>query len=91
MQRAQVRLGQRVAGLEQKLNRSAHGRRSERVIANNRESIEPQLPRSRSLEMLDKMERAPLQATRFVIISDNLMVCHNNCCARQFPDKPLSY
>lgn len=66
LQRAQVRLGQRVAGLEQKLNRSAHGRRSERVIANNREPTEPQLPRSRSLEMLDKMERVPLQATRLV-------------------------
>ncbi|RZC38895.1 ankyrin repeat domain-containing protein 6, partial [Asbolus verrucosus] len=62
LQRAQVRLGQRVAGLEQKLNRGTHGRRSERVIANREQ--EPQLPRSRSLEMLDKMERAPLQATR---------------------------
>jgi hypothetical protein len=63
LQRAQVRLGQRVAGLEQKLNRGAHGRRSERVMVNNREQ-EPQLPRSRSLEMLDKLEKAPLQTAR---------------------------
>ncbi|XP_015838486.1 ankyrin repeat domain-containing protein 6 isoform X2 [Tribolium castaneum] len=62
LQRAQVRLGQRVAGLEQKLNRGAHGRRSERIISNPIQ--EPQLPRSRSLEMLDKLERAPMQAAR---------------------------
>lgn len=65
LQRAQVRLGQRVAGLEQKLNRGAHARRSERVISNHREP-EASLPRSRSLEMLDKLERAPMQAARFI-------------------------
>ncbi|XP_066140090.1 ankyrin repeat domain-containing protein 6 [Euwallacea fornicatus] len=61
--RAQVRLGQRVAGLEQKLNRGGHGRRSERVL-NMYKEPEPQMIRSRSLEMLDTAEKAQLQATR---------------------------
>ncbi|XP_076269802.1 ankyrin repeat domain containing protein 6 diego isoform X2 [Rhynchophorus ferrugineus] len=61
--RAQARLGQRVAGLEQKISRGGQGRRSERVMNVNKEQ-EPQLPRSRSLEMLDKGEKSPLQATR---------------------------
>ncbi|XP_030758799.1 ankyrin repeat domain-containing protein 6 [Sitophilus oryzae] len=61
--RAQVRLGQRVAGLEQKISRGGQGRRSERVISMSKEQ-EPQLPRSRSLEMLDKGEKNSLQPTR---------------------------
>lgn len=66
LQRAQVRLGQRVAGLEQKLNRGVAGRRSERVMPTvSREINESTLPRSRSLEMLDKGQgRGGLQATR---------------------------
>ncbi|CAH0563923.1 unnamed protein product [Brassicogethes aeneus] len=64
LQRAQVRLGQRVAGLEQKLNRGSHARRSERVQPTTSREIEPNLVRSRSLEMLDNIEIAPLQTTR---------------------------
>lgn len=65
LQRAQMRLGQRVAGLEQKLSRGTHGRRSERVY-NIKENPPPTLPRSRSLEMLDKIDsEIPLQATRY--------------------------
>ncbi|KAL1498042.1 hypothetical protein ABEB36_008902 [Hypothenemus hampei] len=60
--KAQARLGQRVAGLEQKLNRNAHGRRSERVMVHK--EPEPQITRSRSLEMLDTIEKSQLQATR---------------------------
>lgn len=64
LQKAQMRLGQRVAGLEQKLTRGMHGRRSERVNT-NRESLPSTLPRSRSLEVLEKLDEAtPLQATR---------------------------
>lgn len=67
LQRAQVKLGQRVAGLEQKLSRGAHDRRSERVIP-NREAHQPPLARSRSLEMLDANENEnAMQATRYVI------------------------
>ncbi|XP_048521367.1 uncharacterized protein LOC109544612, partial [Dendroctonus ponderosae] len=61
--RAQVRLGQRVAGLEQKLNRGGHGRRSERVLNAHKEP-EPQMSRSRSLEMLDTGGKSHLQGTR---------------------------
>ncbi|CAG9773604.1 unnamed protein product [Ceutorhynchus assimilis] len=61
--RAQVRLGQRVAGLEQRMSRGGYGRRSERVINLNKEP-EPQLSRSRSLEMLDTATKSQLQATR---------------------------
>ncbi|KRT81136.1 hypothetical protein AMK59_5779 [Oryctes borbonicus] len=63
LQKAQIRLGQRVAGLEQKINRGVHGRRSERVIA-NRETQQQTLPRSRSLEMLDNNEKTHLHAAR---------------------------
>ncbi|KAK4873927.1 hypothetical protein RN001_013287 [Aquatica leii] len=62
LQRAQTRLGQRVAGLEQKLSRGMPGRRSERVIKEPQTST---ISRSRSLEMLDKIEEGTsLQATR---------------------------
>lgn len=64
LQKAQVKLGQRVAGLEQKINRNAHGRRSERTPQQVREIPSTTLFRSRSLEMLDQTERNPLQATR---------------------------
>ncbi|XP_018333137.1 ankyrin repeat domain-containing protein 6 [Agrilus planipennis] len=65
LQRAQVRLGQRVAGLEQKLNRSNHGRRSERITTSNKERETTELHRSRSLEMLDKLDEGnQLQTTR---------------------------
>lgn len=64
LQRAQYRLGQRVAGLEQKLNRGQHGRRSERVLATSTREPECPLPRSRSLEMLDAIDKPPLQSTR---------------------------
>ncbi|XP_050296932.1 ankyrin repeat domain-containing protein 6 [Anthonomus grandis grandis] len=63
LQRAQVRLGQKVAGLEQRICRGAHARRSERTPNLHKEQ-EPQLSRSRSLEMLDKAEKSHLQATR---------------------------
>lgn len=64
LQRAQVKLGQRVAGLEQKLNRGGHDRRSERVVP-NREVHQPSMTRSRSLEMLDVNDNEnALQATR---------------------------
>lgn len=65
LQRAQVRLGQRVAGLEQRLSRGVHGRRSERVLATSTREQEQPLPRSRSLEMLEQIDKAPLQATRY--------------------------
>ncbi|XP_044759632.1 uncharacterized protein LOC123317262 [Coccinella septempunctata] len=71
LQKAQLRLGQRVAGLEQKLNRGVLGRRSERVTMMNKEAQEPQLPRSRSLEMLDSIEKGPLQSTRSMDELDN--------------------
>lgn len=64
LQKAQVKLGQRVAGLEQKINRGMHGRRSERVLVHRESAPEPMLPRSRSLEVLDKQEKSTLQATR---------------------------
>lgn len=61
LQRAQLRLGERVAGLEQKLSRGGRERRSERV----REVERVELPRSRSLEMLDKEGGGgSMQATR---------------------------
>lgn len=61
-----MKLGQRVAGLEQKLSRGGHDRRSERVIA-NREAHPPPMARSRSLEMLDANENEnAMQATRYV-------------------------
>lgn len=63
LQKAQIRLGQRVAGLEQKINRGVHGRRSERVNA-NREIQQQTLPRSRSLEMLDSNEKTHLHTAR---------------------------
>ncbi|KAF5270682.1 hypothetical protein FQA39_LY01420 [Lamprigera yunnana] len=64
LQKAQTRLGQRVAGLEQKLNRGIPGRRSERVI-NIKDTQPLMMSRSRSLEMLDKIEESTsLQATR---------------------------
>lgn len=63
LQKAQIKLGQKVAGLEQKLNRGVHGRRSERINT-IKENPHPVLPRSRSLEMLDKINENPLQATR---------------------------
>lgn len=64
LQRAQVRLGQRVAGLEQKLNRGGHGRHSERVI-NAKENHVSTLTRSRSLELLEREEGGTsLQVTR---------------------------
>lgn len=63
LQKAQIKLGQRVAGLEQKLYRGVHGRRSERVLV-HREDPDVVLPRSRSLEMIDKQEKSQLQATR---------------------------
>lgn len=55
-----------MAGLEQKLNRGAHGRRSERVINAHKEP-EPQMSRSRSLEMLDTGGKSHLQGTRYVV------------------------
>lgn len=64
LQKAQLRLGQRVAGLEQKMSRGVAGRRSERVTVTNKEAQEPQLPRSRSLEMLDSVDKGQLQYTR---------------------------
>lgn len=64
LQRAQLRLGQRVAGLEQRLSRGAHDRRSERVGVKREEPRVP-MARSRSLEMLDKEdEGGEMQATR---------------------------
>lgn len=63
LQKAQLKLGARVAGLEQKLSRGIHARRSERVLV-HRENERVVLPRSRSLEMLDKQQSAKLQATR---------------------------
>ncbi|KAL3273594.1 hypothetical protein HHI36_015026 [Cryptolaemus montrouzieri] len=71
LQKAQLKLGQRVAGLEQKLNRGVHGRRSERVTMLNRVQQEPQLPRSRSLEMLDNIDKAPILSTRSMDELDN--------------------
>ncbi|KAK9883128.1 hypothetical protein WA026_001323 [Henosepilachna vigintioctopunctata] len=71
MQKAQLKLGQRVAGLEQKLNRGVHGRRSERVAMMNKEPQDPPLPRSRSLEMLDNIEKGPIQSTRSMDELDN--------------------
>lgn len=66
LQRAQFRLGQRVAGLEQKLSRGQHGRRSERVLATStREAEMLPLPRSRSLEMLDELSKPEMQMTRY--------------------------
>lgn len=67
LQKAQIRLGQRVAGLEQKINRGVHGRRSERIHS-GRETVQPSLPRSRSLEMLDINEKTHLHAARYVCI-----------------------
>lgn len=68
LQRAQAKLGQRVAGLEQRLiGRGGHERRSERVTANReRERVrQPPVSRSRSLEMLDANDnRQSVQATR---------------------------
>lgn len=64
LQRAQVRLGQRVAGLEQKLTRGVQGRRSER--APPPPPIVAQLPRSRSLEMLECGAKSNLQVCRCV-------------------------
>lgn len=65
LQRAQVRLGQRVAGLEQKINRGIQGRRSERVLVHKENIPEVTLPRSRSLEVLDKQgQKGILQSTR---------------------------
>ncbi|KAK5641967.1 hypothetical protein RI129_010514 [Pyrocoelia pectoralis] len=64
LQRAQLRLGQRVAGLEQKLSRGGHGRHSERVI-NVKDNHISTLSRSRSLELLEKAEGSTsLQTTR---------------------------
>lgn len=66
LQKAQVKLGQRVAGLEQKISRGTHGRRSERT-PQVREIPQNTIFRSRSLEMLDQTERNPLQATRYYL------------------------
>lgn len=66
LQRAQVRLGQRVAGLEQKINRGMYGRRSERMGGTVREVQNATLSRSRSLEMLDVGEKAQLPTARYV-------------------------
>ncbi|XP_074027512.1 ankyrin repeat domain containing protein 6 diego [Leptinotarsa decemlineata] len=64
LQRAHFRLRQRVIGLEQKLKRGQHGRRSERVLASSSREKECPLPRSRSLELLYQMDKPPLQTTR---------------------------
>lgn len=64
LQKAQIKLGQRVAGLEQKLYRGVQGRRSERVMVHREDRDEVVLPRSRSLEVLDKQQSSKLQATR---------------------------
>nr|XP_022900401.1 ankyrin repeat domain-containing protein 6 [Onthophagus taurus] len=63
LQKAQMRLGQRVAGLEQKISRGMHGRRSERIHS-MREQQQTSLPRSRSLEMLDGNCKIPLHTAR---------------------------
>lgn len=61
--KAQQKLGQRVAGLEQKINRGVLGRRSERLAMNAAKDKKETMQRSRSLEMLDKMDK-PVQLTR---------------------------
>lgn len=77
LQKAQIRLGQRVAGLEQKLSRGVHGRRSERATGSHREVEMSTLSRSRSLEMLNRIGGAiALQTTRFasnLLLSDNII------------------
>ncbi|KAG5883011.1 hypothetical protein JTB14_033466, partial [Gonioctena quinquepunctata] len=64
LQRAHFRLRQRVIGLEQKLKRGQHGRRSERVLPMSNREKECPLPRSRSLELLYQMDKPHLQTTR---------------------------
>ncbi|XP_017777322.1 PREDICTED: ankyrin repeat domain-containing protein 6 [Nicrophorus vespilloides] len=64
LHKAQVKLGQRVAGLEQKLSRGVHERRSERVHPHNREVEVSTLTRSRSLEVLDTHRKSTLLTAR---------------------------
>ncbi|CAH1116080.1 unnamed protein product [Phaedon cochleariae] len=64
LQRAHFRLRQRVIGLEQRLKRGQHARRSERVVGSRERGMERSLPRSRSLEMLYRMDGPPMQTTR---------------------------
>ncbi|XP_065173684.1 ankyrin repeat domain-containing protein 6 isoform X2 [Atheta coriaria] len=53
LQKAQAKLGQRVTGLEQKLNRGVRGRRSERAYAAAKETDVGTLTRSKSLQILE--------------------------------------